>query len=434
VGERLWTELIRDAAPLEGLLRERARPPRANAEALNLHQLRAGSVAEIVDRLCADWSRFAQPVVIGDVQTNHEPQPVDREERDGPDRHRYWRWVYRVAVRGDTEILERWPELLDRPPLDGDEVFQPAPGPWLRSGDGTVFLFADVPIGVDVDGERPPSGEIAWIAEYLSAAIAAANDQVAAYDQALRAELTDTVARRLDRLERIAQGNAEVIELVRVRIAPIELVEAEDGPTVELAVAGPEPSASGPVDLRYALYGASAEDLLTAVRKWRNSVETYPAAFAKLGEEDISSVLVTTLNTVFDSAQREVFRSAGKTDIFVQAHVGQYDAAAHIAEAKIWGGKAQVAADLGQLLGYATARTDSQLVLYYVRNQNLGLITGRCAEVLEGHAVDGQVERRDRYDVALTVQHPTFQSPVAVSVMFVHLPDANAIDPDEPST
>ena len=297
-----------------------------------------------------------------------------------------------------------------------------------------MLLLADVPFDDDADGVLPPSGQIDWVAAYLADAIAAANDQVAAYDQALREELTDTVTRRLERLERIAHGNSEVVALVRDRVGPMEVVEAEDGPTVELAVAGAEPSAPAPVDLRYALYGPSAADLLTVVRKWRDGVEAYPATFVKLGEEDISSVLVTTLNTVFDSAQREVFRSAGKTDIFVQAHGGQYDAEAHIAEAKIWGGKADVPADLGQLLGYATARTDSQLLLYYVRNQNLGLIAGRCAEALVDDAVDGKVEHRDRYDVALTVEHPAFHSHVALTVMFVHLPDADATDPDEPTT
>lgn len=433
MGERLWTEFIRDTAPLESLLRERARSARADAGALNLHQVRAEAVDETVDRLLATWSEFAQPLTVGEVRPYHEPEEVDRHDREGPERYSYWRWYYRVELSGDIEIVERWPAPFDEPPLSADDQFHPASGPWMRSTNSAVLLLADVSRADDPHGEQAPTEQIEWVAGYLRAAVAASNAQVAAYDQALREELTETVTLRRERLERIAHGNVEVVSLVRDQLGPIELVEADDGPIVELAVAGPEPLAPAPVDLRYALYGASASDLQTAVRKWRDSVEAYPATFVKLDEEDISSVLITTLNAVFDSAHREVFRAAGKTDIYVQAHVGQYDEAAHIAEAKIWGGQAEVAADLGQLLGYATARTESQLLLYYVRNQNLGLIAGRCADALAAHSIGGKLERHDRFDVALTVEHPDHASPIALTVMFVHLPTADAVDPDAPA-
>lgn len=120
--------------------------------------------------------------------------------------------------------------------------------------------------------------------------------------------------------------------------------------------------------------------------------------------------------------EREVLRGACKTDIFVQAHAGWRDAAAHNAEAKIWGGRAQVPAGLCQLFGYATARTDAQSRPYCVRNRNLGLAAERCAETIVEHALDRRVEHQDRLDLALSVEHPTAHSTVAVPVVFVHLP------------
>ncbi len=433
MSERLWTESTRETAPLSGLLHEKARTARTNAEALNIDQLRNRTTDEIVAHLCANWSQFAQTLVVGQIRSYHEPELVDRHDRESSERYRYWRWAFRVEVDGDLEILERWPESFDRTPLDGDDQFEPAPGPWLRSFTDSVILLADVRFDENPTGDRPPADQITWIADYLTDAVLAANEQVAEYDRALRHEVAETITRRWERLERIAQGNAEVVALVRSRVGPLEVVEAEKGPAVEVVVDSPEPSAPTTVDLRYALYGASAADLIAAVRKWRDGVETYPSTFVKLDEEDISSLLVTTLNTVFDSAQREVFRAAGKTDIYVQAHRGEYDKAAHIAEAKIWSGQGEVSTDLGQLLSYANARTESQLLLYYVRHQNIGLIAGRCAEALRAHARAGHIDSRDRYDLALIVEHPSFKSPVALTVMFVHLPTAGAVDPDAPA-
>lgn len=428
VGEYLWTQHIRNDCPLEGLLKQRARTARENAYYV---RPTGETVEEIVGRVTQDWTKFAQPVVrSGDPEPAGEPYREVRHDREGPATYPYWRWAYRVPINGDTELLERWPEQLEREPL-GEHQFEPPTGPLLRSADGFVAIYADVPCNHDPDGVIPPVDQVAVAASYLADAIAAANAQVAAYDQALRAELLTIVDTRMKRLASIAQGNAAVIELIVEQLGPLELTPAEGAPTLEVVVAATESAGPVAVDLNFVLNDGSVVNLLQVIGKWRRGVERYPATYAKLKEEDISSLLVTTLNAVFDSAHREVFQSDGKTDIFVQADKGSYEKAAHIAEAKIWGGQGAVQTDIGQLLGYGTASTFTQLLLYYVRSEQLPLIVQRCKEAGLQSSCDGALEELGPYDFATNVTHPTFGTTVRLTVMFVHVPEAGAADPDE---
>lgn len=430
MGEYLWTQHMRDDCPLERLLKDKARTARENAAYV---KPTGATVDEIVDQLSEAWTQFAQPLAVsGKPEPDGEPHREVRHDREGPATYQYWRWVYRVPINGDVELLERWPEQLDRAPL-GEHQFEPPTSPLLRSGAGCVAIFADIPCRQDPDGVTPPVDQVAAAAAYLADAIAAVNGQVAAYDQALRDELSATVDARLKRLASIAQGNAEVIDLILEHLEALELTPAEGGPTVEMVVAETEFDEPVAVDLSFVLNDGSVANLLRVIGKWRHGVERYPATYAKLKEEDISSLLVTTLNTVFDSAHREVFQSAGKTDIFVQAETGSYEKAAHIAEAKIWGGQGEVPTDIRQLLGYGTARTFTQLLLYYVRPEQLPLIVQRCKETVMQSSSDGALEELGPYDFATNVEHPSFGTTVRLTVMFVHVPKEGAVDPDEPA-
>ena len=434
MGEYLWTQHIRDDCPLEPLLRDRARTARANADAVRLDRAQGRAADALVDELSATWSEFAAPLAVtGKPEAAGEPDSVDRHDHESARSYRYWRWVYRVPVSGDMELLERWPDQLDRPPL-GEHQFEPPSGPVLRSGDGCVLIFADVACDQDPEGSTPPGDQVTAAADYLADALAAVNAQLVEYDRGLRAELVETVQTRLQRLARIAEGNTGVIELAYERLGSLQVDAADGAPTAEVFVPGPESDepVAVAVDLNFVLRDGSVADLHNVIGKWRDGVERYPATYAKLEEEDISSLLVTTLNTVFDSAHREVFQSAGKTDIFVQAETGSYEKAAHVAEAKIWGGKGEVPTDLGQLLGYGTASTSTQLLLYYVRPKKLPLVVERCKQALTPNSADSNLEELGPFDFATNVKHPTFGTTVRVTVMFVHVFKDGAVDPDEP--
>lgn len=272
----------------------------------------------------------------------------------------------------------------------------------------------------------PPKDRVLEAADYLTAAIAAVNEEVADYERKLRAELLDGVRARRERLGAIADRHVELIELVRERFGALEVEEAVA--VADAPVAGDVGGQD--ISFNFAVTTGTFADLLWATRKWRVGVERYPDDYSQLEEETITSLLATTLNVVFDTAQREVFHAKGRTDIMVQADVGKPTEAAYIGEAKIWGGQAEVYGDLDQVVGYANARTRDLMLVYYVRPANLDLIVGRAYQALEGCDrflgwADGNGDR-----VAL-VRHPRFETEIRVSLIFVHVHTEGAEDPDD---
>jgi hypothetical protein len=167
-----------------------------------------------------------------------------------------------------------------------------------------------------------------------------------------------------------------------------------------------------------------------AVGKWRTSVERYPDAFAGLKEEWITSLLVTTLNVVFDTAQREVFQSAGKADIMVQAGIGRPNEAAYIGEAKIWVGAGKVCEDAHQVLGYCTASTRDVLLIYYIRQLQFDLILRRLMSAVENCGDFHEWAENSYFPVAV-FRHPRFHREVRVHLAHVHVPKEDVPDPDE---
>src|SRR5262249_44268106 len=113
----------------------------------------------------------------------------------------------------------------------------------------------------------------------------------------------------------------------------------------------------------------------------------------------------------------------------VQADINKPTEAAYIGEAKIWRGQAATCGDLEQVIGYATARTENLMLLYYVRQNNLALIRQRAREAIRLSAGVSACKEDCDGDLIATVQHPRFETNIAVSVLFVHLPTA-ATDPD----
>lgn len=382
---------------------------------------------QLVERLLANWTRLNAPLAwVGDPQTRAEPIPTERREPDGPERPSMWRWPVIFTIDGDTELLTRWPDGFGAEPASSDEYFLPIPSVyWTMTGRGAIAFF-DVRRADDPDGIQPPTDRILEATAYLEAAIHAVNTQVAEYERELGAELLEAVRRRRERLGTIADRQSEVVALVRERFGPLELEEP-----VAVADAPVVADEAGDINLNFAVTTGTFRDLLWATRKWRTGVERYGDDFSQLGEETITSLLVTALNLPFDTAQREVFHAKGKTDILVQADVGKPTEAAYIGEAKIWGGQAEVCADLAQVVGYAIARTRDLMLLYYVRPANLDLVVRRAHEALERCDLFVGWEEDDDGDRVAVVRHRRFDCQIRVSVLFVHVPTEGAQDPDD---
>lgn len=430
----MFTPHVKENLRLEPVLVDLARPARENVARLPPAQLEAATDHDLMELLVEDWSRATAPLVVGELRAPTEPARTERRarDRDDPvDRHYVWRWAVGFELAGDSDLLCRWPDRLHAEPCGENLNLVPLPWVYWERHGHTAIAYFDVLCDDDPEGTAQPTDRILEAGAYLRAAVETTNDEVAAYDTALRAELRDQIVARRERLGAIAEQRIELIELARDHFAPIEVqpaVDADAAPRASLAV-------GGDIVVNQVISDGSFADLLTVTRKWARGAERYPAAYGSLEEEPITSLLVTTLNVVFDVAHREVFHSSGKTDIFVQANLDRPDEVAHIGEAKIWGGKQQVlgteaaVGDVAQALGYANARTKELMLVYYVRQQKLGLIQDRAVAAVAG--CDGFCRWEGEGDERRAVFiHPDYGNEIGVALTFVHLPMEGTADPD----
>lgn len=138
------------------------------------------------------------------------------------------------------------------------------------------------------------------------------------------------------------------------------------------------------VALPVAVTRSSFADLVRICDQWVDSAQRFPSTYAYLKEEDITSIVVTALNLVFDTAHREVFVGEGKSDIYVEAARGDRTRVAYIGEAKFWNGRRRVAEHLNQILRYAPSHIRQVMLLYYVRTKSIDPIRREGTKAIQG--------------------------------------------------
>jgi hypothetical protein len=309
-----------------------------------------------------------------------EPVPVDRRSESEDHRHYYWRWHYRLLLSGNAELLDYWPTECDVEPSESELRYEPAPEyVWRWNPEkSALYVTIDVSRTSDTDGDAPPEERLLAAVHYLDRIISAANDQLAFFDQELRRDVATAVANRLRRLGVIAGRNESIIELIAREAPVIEVVE-EVQPQAGPSNPVPQVRVDGRlISLSLAVTDATFAAFLRVCERWRRSAQTYPKMFENRGEEDITSLLVMTLNTSFDTAQREVFSGRGKTDIYVEMSREDRTKAAYIGEAKIWDRPSGVPAHFDQLLGYVVDHTREVLLIYYVQSKRIDTIRGNA--------------------------------------------------------
>ena len=169
-----------------------------------------------------------------------------------------------------------------------------------------------------------------------------------------------------------------------------------------------------------ALSDAQFEDILRTIRAMGHSMERTPAAYASLGEEDLRSILLTSLNAQFEGgATGETFNVSGKTDILIR----QGDRNLFIAECKIWDGSKTLTGAIDQVLGYLAWRDTRAAVVLFVRRKDFGNVVKKIPETVTQHA---QV-RRELSQPTTTEWHYRLAQPsdpareVTLAVMTFHL-------------
>ncbi len=101
------------------------------------------------------------------------------------------------------------------------------------------------------------------------------------------------------------------------------------------------------------------------------TLERTPQTAAKLEEEDIRNLILSSLNAVLNlGALGEVFSKRGKTDIYLAVPEGGI----FIAECKIWRGPHSIAEAIDQILGYLTWRDAFGVVLVFSPNKGFSSV------------------------------------------------------------
>jgi hypothetical protein len=316
----LFTATQRAERPLNVLLDRWSSTARQNAEGVHVVTFEAKSDPEIVESLLTEWRRAVEPPLtrVGVPGLIQEPLPGGQDEAEV-----FWWWVAQFRFEGNTELLKSWPRAFETTCADETGANKEGELYWSETSDGCMATLATSRAD-DPDGTNVPRAAFLEAAEYLDQFVTAICSEVSAYDEQLRRDMAVIVGRRRARLATIAAQNVEVVELLRRPLKPLEVTFPE-----------PRPSTEPPMEvhLNPVLKRATFSGLVDVTCRWRNGVEKYPLAFGQLDEDSLSSLLVTTLNVAFDTAQREVFSLGGKTDIYVEAVRGNRENAAFFGEA-----------------------------------------------------------------------------------------------------
>jgi len=181
------------------------------------------------------------------------------------------------------------------------------------------------------------------------------------------------------------------------------------------------PSGAVPYHPEPALSDEQFDDILRTIRAIGHSMERTPGAYSSLGEEDLRSIILTSLNAQFEGgATGETFNVAGKTDILIR----QSDRNLFTGECKIWDGPKTLVSAIDQVLGYLAWRDTRAAVVLFVRRKDFGPVLEKIPLVVTQHP---QFRRELRHPTASEWHYRFVQSgdptrEVTLAVMAFHLP------------
>src|SRR6266550_631819 len=144
----------------------------------------------------------------------------------------------------------------------------------------------------------------------------------------------------------------------------------------------PPPASVVPYASEPALSDQQFVDILQTIRAMGHSMERMPGAYSPLGEEDLRSIFLTSLNAQFmGGATGETFNVSGKTDILIR----QDDRNLFTGECKIWDGPKSLTDAINQVLGYLAWRDTRAAVVIFVRRMDFGAVVEKIPTTVTQH-------------------------------------------------
>ncbi len=142
------------------------------------------------------------------------------------------------------------------------------------------------------------------------------------------------------------------------------------------------PASTAPYRPEPALSDEQFEGILGIIRAMGRSMERTPGAYSSLGEEDLRSIFLTSLNAQFEGgATGETFNVSGKTDILIR----QDDRNLFTGECKIWDGPKSLTDSIDQVLGYLAWRDTRAAVVIFVRRKDFGAVIEKIPTTVTQH-------------------------------------------------
>lgn len=316
-----------------------------------------------------------------------------------------------VEIVGDADWLRFWPDeaALHLEPIDSevsdDEIYEPihqstwsseaAIRQWsleklvsrwyLTSERGRDELAVRVNVTPEELDSAADSGEIPtavvwdWI-EDIRPLVDAICAQIESFNEK---KLRVQYARQIESLQKRLRG----LHLTETEIEIPFTRMSQPMPLVEPAVGSVESPMLSEVLLgNHRLSAASFEDVVRTIRVWGSGVERYPKTYSAFNEDMISDTLCVTLNAALPGADREVYRKSGKTDLSIRADAvdnGFGSERVFVCESKIWRGKSSIRENVGQLFGYLDSRDTAAVLLYFVKNKDIGQVEQEIASNMQ---------------------------------------------------
>lgn len=256
-------------------------------------------------------------------------------------------------------------------------VLRPEPWPGSQFRIDVEYLEPEYVLSIRIAAERAPRA-VPAVKDWIAALNADVSHHMPAFLDRVRA----VIKRRRDYVHRLmGQYDASLTEAgisVRRRPGAIEPVEVREREQIQLVR---QEEQAGHVD--YFFTEQAADSILGLIDRGGKGFETAPGVYAKLGEEDLRTIILGYLNAVFEvvGATGETFSGSGRADIVLTIR----SRVVLIAECHKWDGALLYISKLEQLFGYVTWRQPTAIMVTFSEREDLTHVLQAADEEIRKH-------------------------------------------------
>jgi len=211
----------------------------------------------------------------------------------------------------------------------------------------------------------------------------ARNDNIRGFNPRLRDQIAQAIRARRQTIEQRVRQFDDLLQKVSI---PLKAKPAAQWPVVDLSIRREikpilrPPQAKRPEEL--VLEKDKVLAVIEIIDRTGRQFENAPSSYTKLKEEDLRSIILSHLNTIFEgSATGETFSKKGKTDIYLVVQKGGI----LVAECKYWMGPAKYAETIDQLFRYLTWRHNYGIVVTFSRNVGFTNVLDQAEQATRNH-------------------------------------------------